>query len=104
MLRAPARDPRELQAGLPDPVAGWILQCLDREPAARFSTIVALRQAWKRAIGDRAEPGAAGHSQARRRNRVTPRGQAVQAADDPVRCHLRPLRATALDFDRMPRS
>jgi serine/threonine-protein kinase len=42
-----ARDPRELQAGVPAAGAACLLQCLDKEPAMRFAGAGALRAAWR---------------------------------------------------------
>jgi eukaryotic-like serine/threonine-protein kinase len=47
MMAGQARDPRELSPGVPAPAAACMLQCLERDPKARFATAVALRAAWR---------------------------------------------------------
>jgi serine/threonine protein kinase len=49
MLGGAARDPRELQAGVPAGGAACLLQCLDRHPESRFASAGALRAAWRTA-------------------------------------------------------
>jgi serine/threonine protein kinase len=49
MLGGSARDPRELQTGVPGAGAACLLQCLDKDPASRFAAAGALRAAWRTA-------------------------------------------------------
>lgn len=47
MMAGQARNPMEIAAGVPVAGAACLLQCLEREPAARFASAVALRAAWR---------------------------------------------------------
>ena len=51
MLAAPARDPRELQSGVPDAAAACLLKCLEKDPDRRYATATALRAAWQPLVG-----------------------------------------------------
>jgi serine/threonine protein kinase len=47
MLGGAARDPRELQSGVPGAGAACLLQCLQKDPASRFASAGPLRAAWR---------------------------------------------------------
>lgn len=49
MLGGPPRDPRELEATIPAAGAACLSMCLDKDPAVRFASAVALRAAWRSA-------------------------------------------------------
>jgi eukaryotic-like serine/threonine-protein kinase len=49
MLGAEAPDPRVVHPGVPSTGGACLLQCLARDPAARFATAAALRAAWRSA-------------------------------------------------------
>lgn len=51
MMGGRARDPRELAQNIPASAGACLLQCLERDPAARFSSAAALRAAWRASRG-----------------------------------------------------